>query len=113
MLTGLVTKNAILVVDFTNQLRRRGIPRDDALKQAGPIRLRPVLMTTFATIGGMLPVALNWGGGAGSEIKTPMAVAVIGGLITSTFLTLVVVPVVYAIFDSATVWVVRNVFRIR
>lgn len=113
MLMGLVTKNAILVIDFTNQLRAKGLPRDEALKQAGPIRLRPVLMTTLATIGGMIPVAFAWGGGAGAEMKMPMAVGVIGGLITSTLLTLVVVPVVYAIFDNITSWVLRVVFRIK
>ena len=113
MLIGLVTKNAILVIDFTNQMRAKGISRKEALLHAGPIRLRPVLMTTFATIGGMLPVALMLGGGAGVEMKAPMAVAVIGGLITSTFLTLVVVPVVYAIFDEASLWIVRNIFRIK
>jgi HAE1 family hydrophobic/amphiphilic exporter-1 len=113
MLIGLVTKNAILVIDFTNQLRAKGMSRDEALLTAGPIRLRPVLMTTFATIGGMLPVALMIGGGAGTEMKAPMAVAVIGGLITSTFLTLVVVPVVYAIFDVVSIWIVRNIFRVK
>jgi HAE1 family hydrophobic/amphiphilic exporter-1 len=107
MLMGLVTKNAILVVDFTNQLRARGMERDEALKTAGPIRLRPVLMTTFSTIGGMIPVALMIGGGAGVEMRAPMAVAVIGGLITSTFLTLVIVPVVYSLFDQATEWFLR------
>jgi len=96
------------VIDFTNQLRAAGMEREEALKTAGPIRLRPVLMTTFSTIGGMLPVALMIGGGAGVEMRAPMAVAVIGGLLTSTFLTLVVVPVVYSIFDSATEWVLRK-----
>jgi HAE1 family hydrophobic/amphiphilic exporter-1 len=113
MLMGLVTKNAVLVVDLTNQYRAQGMERDEALMEAGPIRLRPVLMTTFAMIGGMLPVALMLGGGAGSEMRAPMAVVVIGGLITSTLLTLIVVPVVYALFDIATDWFVKRVLRIR
>ena len=98
MLMGLVTKNAILLIDFTKQLRRSGLPRMEALLKAGPIRLRPILMTTFAMIFGMLPVALALGEGA--EFKAPMARAVIGGLISSTLLTLVVVPVVYTILDD-------------
>ncbi len=99
MLMGLVTKNAILLVDFTNTLRERdGMERNVALLKAGPIRLRPILMTTLAMIFGMLPIAL--GTGAGAESRAPMAVAVIGGLITSTLLTLVVVPVVYTLMDD-------------
>ncbi len=98
MLMGLVTKNAILLVDFTKQLRHRGLSRMEALLKAGPIRLRPILMTTFAMIFGMIPVALGLGEGAG--FKAPMGRAVIGGLISSTVLTLVVVPVVYTILDD-------------
>ncbi|MCG3136069.1 MAG: Multidrug resistance protein MdtB [Planctomycetes bacterium] len=106
LLMGLVTKNGILLVDFTNHLRREeGLDRDTALLRAGPIRLRPILMTTLAMIFGMLPIAL--GTGAGSESRSPMAVAVIGGLITSTLLTLVVVPVVYTLLDDLTVRVRR------
>jgi HAE1 family hydrophobic/amphiphilic exporter-1 len=108
MLMGLVTKNAILVVEFTNQLRRKGMSRDEALMTAGPVRLRPVMMTTLSTIMGMLPVALMLGGGAGVEFRAPMAVAVIGGLITSTLLTLIVVPVTYALLDNATNWFLRK-----
>ena len=108
MLMGLVTKNAILVVEFANQLRERGMERDEAMLTAGPIRLRPVLMTALSTIGGMLPVALMIGGGAGVEVRAPMAVAVIGGLAASTLLTLVVVPVVYSLFDQATVWILNR-----
>jgi HAE1 family hydrophobic/amphiphilic exporter-1 len=100
MLMGLVTKNAILMVDFTNHLRQQGRTTLEALMEAGPIRLRPILMTTFAMIFGMLPVALALG--EGGETRAPMAVAVIGGLITSTMLTLVVVPVVYTIMDRLT-----------
>lgn len=97
MLFGLVTKNSILVVDFTNRLRRGGMARDQALLTAGPIRLRPVLMTSLALILGSLPVAL--GLGAGGSFRQPLALVVIGGLVTSTFLTLLLVPVAYAILD--------------
>jgi HAE1 family hydrophobic/amphiphilic exporter-1 len=100
MLMGLVTKNAILLVDFTNTLRGRGLDARAALMEAGPVRLRPILMTTFAMIFGMLPVALALG--EGGETRAPMAVTVIGGLITSTLLTLVVVPVVYTLVDGMT-----------
>jgi HAE1 family hydrophobic/amphiphilic exporter-1 len=98
MLMGLVTKTALLMVDFTNHLKAQGRSTFEALMEAGPIRLRPILMTTFAMIFGMFPVALALG--EGGETRAPMAVAVIGGLITSTLLTLVVVPVVYTILDS-------------
>jgi hydrophobic/amphiphilic exporter-1 (mainly G- bacteria), HAE1 family len=98
MLMGLVTKNAILLVDFTNHLKAQGRSTYDALMEAGPIRLRPILMTTFAMIFGMLPVALALG--EGGETRAPMAMAVIGGLITSTMLTLVVVPVFYMLADG-------------
>jgi HAE1 family hydrophobic/amphiphilic exporter-1 len=98
LLMGLVTKNAILLVDYTNTLRRKGKSRLEALLEAGPVRLRPILMTTAAMIFGMLPVALALS--EGSEMRAPMAVAVIGGLVTSTLLTLVVVPVAYTIIDS-------------
>jgi HAE1 family hydrophobic/amphiphilic exporter-1 len=98
MLMGLVTKNGILLVDYTNVLRERGMSRFDALVKAGPTRLRPILMTTFAMIFGMLPVALALGEGA--EFRAPMGQAVIGGLITSTLLTLFIVPVVYSILDD-------------
>jgi HAE1 family hydrophobic/amphiphilic exporter-1 len=98
MLMGLVTKNAILLVDFTNQARAAGTPRDEALVKAGSTRLRPIVMTTLAMIFGMLPLAFAIG--AGAEMRAPMARAVIGGLITSTLLTLVVVPVVYTYLDG-------------
>jgi HAE1 family hydrophobic/amphiphilic exporter-1 len=100
LLMGLVTKNAILLIDFTNRLRRAGSPRDTALVRAGSTRLRPIVMTTCAMIFGMLPLAFEIG--AGSEIRAPMARAVIGGLITSTLLTLVAVPVVYSLLDDFT-----------
>ncbi len=98
LLTGLVGKNAILLVDYTNTLRRQGLARDEALLRAGPTRLRPILMTTTALILAMLPLALRLG--EGSEWRAPMAVTVIGGLITSTLLTLVLVPSVYTIMDD-------------
>ena len=98
MLMGLVTKNAILLVDYTNTLRKRGLERNDALLRAGPTRLRPILMTTAAMVFGMLPIALGLGKGA--EMRAPMAIAVIGGLLSSMFLTLLMVPVVYTIFDE-------------
>ncbi len=99
MLMGLATKNGILLVDYTNTLRTRdGLDRNEAVAQAGPVRLRPIVMTTLAIIFGMLPTAL--GQGEGSESRAPMAVAVIGGLIVSTLLTLVVVPVVYTLLDD-------------
>lgn len=93
MLMGLVTKNAILLVDYANQLRDAGTPVHEALVEAGAVRLRPILMTTAAMIGGMLPVAM--GHGEGGESRAPMGMIVIGGLVSSTLLTLVVVPVVY------------------
>lgn len=93
MLMGLVTKNAILLVDLTNQFVREGMSVKDAILKAGPIRLRPILMTTIAMILGMLPSAM--GNGEGSDFRAPISIATIGGLITSTLLTLVVVPVSY------------------
>ena len=98
LLMGLVTKNAILLVDFANVQRREGLSRRDALIVAARVRLRPILMTTLAMIFGMLPLAFEWG--AGAEFRAPMARAVIGGLITSTLLTLVAVPVVYTFLDD-------------
>jgi HAE1 family hydrophobic/amphiphilic exporter-1 len=98
LLTGLVGKNAILLVDYTNTLRNRGLPRNAALLEAGPTRLRPILMTTAALVCAMLPIALKLG--QGSEFRAPMAVTVIGGLLTSTLLTLVFIPAMYTIFDD-------------
>jgi HAE1 family hydrophobic/amphiphilic exporter-1 len=98
MLFGLVTKNSILLVDFANRLRRSGVPRDQALLIAGPIRLRPVLMTSLSLILGSLPVAL--GLGTGGSFRQPLALVVIGGLITSTVLTLLLVPTAYALLDG-------------
>jgi HAE1 family hydrophobic/amphiphilic exporter-1 len=98
MLMGLVTKNAILLVDFANQARADGLSRHQALLRAGTTRLRPIVMTTLAMIFGMLPLAFAIG--AGAEMRAPMARAVIGGLITSTLLSLLVVPVVYTFLDD-------------
>jgi HAE1 family hydrophobic/amphiphilic exporter-1 len=100
MLVGIVVKNAILLVDYTNVLRAKGMDRDAAVLQAGPTRLRPILMTTGATILGMLPLAI--GMGKGTETQAPMATAVIGGLTTSTLLTLMVITVVYTLLDDLT-----------
>ncbi|MBS1700317.1 MAG: efflux RND transporter permease subunit [Armatimonadetes bacterium] len=98
MLVGISVKNGILLVDYTNQLRARGIDRHDALLTAGPTRLRPILMTSLCAILGMAPLAL--GIGTGSELYVPLATAVMGGLATSTILTLFVIPAVYTIFDD-------------
>lgn len=103
MLMGLVTKNAILLVDYTNLLRRKGMKRNDALWKAGPTRLRPILMTAFSTIAGMIPITLGLGEGA--ETRAPMGACVVGGMVTSTFLTLLVIPVVYSLVDDASQWV--------
>ncbi len=98
MLMGLVTKNAILLIDYANRQQREGETRTKALITAARVRLRPIIMTTTAMIFGMLPLAFEIG--AGSEMRAPMARAVIGGLITSTLLTLIMVPVVYTFFDD-------------
>ena len=98
MLIGLVVKNSILLVDYTNILRGEGMERNAAVLQAGPVRLRPILMTAVSTIAGVLPIAL--GLGAGSESRAPMAIAVAGGMTSSTFLTLLVVPVAYSMIDD-------------
>ena len=97
-LLGLVNKNAILLVDYINQLRARGLSRSEAILRAGPVRLRPILMTTAATVLGMLPIAL--GLGAGAELRAPMAIVIIGGLLASTLLSLLVIPVAYTFFDK-------------
>jgi len=97
LLMGLVTKNAILLVDFANVQRRAGMARGPALVNAARVRLRPILMTTTAMIFGMLPLALALN--EGGEIQAPMGRAIIGGVITSTLLTLVVVPVAYSLLD--------------
>jgi multidrug efflux pump len=100
MLIGLVTKNSILIVEFSNQLRTAGQPVVEAVVKAATIRLRPILMTSFATIFGVLPIAI--GLGAGAESRRPLGLAVVGGMLFSTFLTLILVPVVYAILARYT-----------
>jgi HAE1 family hydrophobic/amphiphilic exporter-1 len=102
MLMGLVTKNAILLVDFANRARREGMARTTALLRAAEVRLRPILMTTLAMVFGMLPLAV--GVGEGSEQRAPLAHAVIGGVIASTLLTLLVVPVFYSLLDDLGGW---------
>lgn len=97
-LLGLVTKNAILLVDFIKKRRHNGLGRKEAILEAGQIRLRPIMMTTLAMILGMMPSALDTG--TGSEMRQPMAIAIIGGLISSTLLTLLVIPVIYTILDD-------------
>ena len=97
LLAGIVVNDAIVLVDYANQLRKQGMSKLEALARAGRVRLRPILMTTATTVFGLLPMALGLGEGA--ELRTPMALTVIGGMITSTLLTLLVVPAVYALLD--------------
>ena len=99
MLAGIVVNNAIILVDYTNRLRRQGAKKIEALRKAGQVRLRPILMTTATTVLGLAPMAL--GLGEGSELRSPMAITVIGGLITSTALTLLIIPAVYSLLDRS------------
>jgi multidrug efflux pump subunit AcrB len=108
LLIGLVTKNSILLVEFANQQRAQGVNARDAMLQAGIVRLRPILMTAFSTIAGILPIAIGFG--AGAESRRPMGVAVVGGMLTSTFLTLLIIPVVYTLFSDFGAWL-RKVFH--
>src|SRR5262245_37647429 len=103
LLMGIAKKNSIILVDFTNQLRGRGRPRDEAILEACPIRLRPILMTSVSTIAGAVPSALALGPGA--ETRVPMALAVIGGITVSTFMTLFVIPSAYTVLDDLERWV--------
>jgi HAE1 family hydrophobic/amphiphilic exporter-1 len=105
-LMGLVTKNAILLIDFIKQARRRGVARTEAILQAGAIRLRPILMTSLSMIFAMIPLA--FGVGPGAEFRAPMAQAVLGGLTSSTILTLIVVPVVYTLLDDFAQFLTRK-----
>src|SRR4030043_287890 len=98
MMVGIVVSNAILLVDYTNRLRQEGVELKDAITRAGRIRLRPILMTSLATIFGLIPMALGLGGGA--EANASLSIAVIGGLSVSTFLTLVFIPTLYMIAES-------------
>jgi HAE1 family hydrophobic/amphiphilic exporter-1 len=102
LLIGLAVKNSILLVDYTLTLRRRGRTRDDAIREAGPVRLRPIVMTSLSIVFGLMPVGLALS--EGSETRQPLAIAVIGGIITSTLLTLFVIPVVYTLVDDLSAW---------
>jgi HAE1 family hydrophobic/amphiphilic exporter-1 len=97
MLAGIVVNNAIVLVDLINQLQAKGVEKMTAIAEAAKARLRPILMTTLTTALGLLPMAIGFG--EGSEVRTPMAITVIGGLIVSTLLTLIVIPVVYSAMD--------------
>jgi HAE1 family hydrophobic/amphiphilic exporter-1 len=97
LLMGLVKKNSIILVDYTNQLREEGMPLYDAVVTACPIRLRPILMTSIATVAGAVPAAIGWGPGA--ETRAPMARAIIGGIVLSTLITLILVPVFYVMLE--------------
>jgi hydrophobe/amphiphile efflux-1 (HAE1) family protein len=110
LLFGLVTKNSILLVDYANQLRAEGMDKREAMRTAAPVRMRPVLMTAFSMILGVLPAAV--GIGPGSESRAPMAVATAAGMLSSTLLTLVVVPVFYLLFDDAADFVKRQARRL-
>jgi HAE1 family hydrophobic/amphiphilic exporter-1 len=103
LLVGLVTKNSILLVEFANQQMELGRNALEAMREAGRTRLRPILMTSFSTIAGILPIAIGFG--AGAESRRPMGIAVVGGMISSTILTLLVVPVFYTVFADAANWV--------
>jgi hydrophobic/amphiphilic exporter-1 (mainly G- bacteria), HAE1 family len=102
LLAGIVAKNAILLIDFAKWAHESGTPLRESLIEAGAIRLRPILMTTFALVAGMMPIAL--GRGEGSQFRAPLGVAVIGGVIASTLLTLLVIPTFYEIMDDAREW---------
>ena len=97
LLMGLVKKNSIILVDYTNQLRDEGLSVKEAVLKACPIRLRPILMTSVATVAGAIPAAIGWGPGA--ETRAPMARAIIGGIVLSTLITLVLVPVFYMLLE--------------
>ena len=109
MLNGLATKNAILLVDYTNTLRGRGYKRLDALMEAAPTRLRPILMTSLAIIGATFPTAAALGRGAG--FRQPLGITVVGGVAVSTFLTLLVIPCTYLLFDNLSNWLSRRVMH--
>ena len=111
LLMGIVAKNAILLIDFAKWSEESGMERREALIQAGRVRLRPILMTTFALIAGMIPVAL--GGGEGGDFRAPLGIAVIGGVITSTLLTLLVIPTAYEILADMRDWVTAKFTRSR
>ncbi|MGK7914055.1 MAG: efflux RND transporter permease subunit, partial [Prochloraceae cyanobacterium] len=105
-LLGLLDKNVLLLIDYASQLRRVGMSRTEALLETGVVRMRPILMTTTSTIVGMLPLALGWG--AGAELRQPMAIVIIGGLLTFSVLSLIVVPVLYTLLDDLWSKVFKN-----
>jgi multidrug efflux pump len=106
LLIGLVTKNGILLVEFANQRRDNGATPREAMLDAGLVRLRPILMTACSTIAGILPIAIGFG--AGAESRRPMGIVVVGGMLTSTFLTLFVIPMVYTMFSDLSARVSRK-----
>jgi HAE1 family hydrophobic/amphiphilic exporter-1 len=110
MLIGLVVKNAILLVDFAEQARKGGEQKTKAMLTAGERRLRPILMTSVAVIFGLLPVALGLNNASG---QSALGIAVIGGIITSTFLTLLVIPVVYLLLDDGKEWMKKRIVALR
>jgi multidrug efflux pump subunit AcrB len=103
---GIVKKNSIILVDYAIEVRKEGLTAREAMQRAGPVRLRPILMTSIATLMAALPAALSLG--AGAEIRKPMAIAVIGGLTVSTALSLLVVPAFYVIADGVKGWLGRR-----
>jgi HAE1 family hydrophobic/amphiphilic exporter-1 len=109
LLMGIVAKNAILLIDFAKWSEEAGMDRREALIQAGRVRLRPILMTTFALVAGMIPVAL--GAGEGGDFRSPLGISVIGGVLTSTFLTLLIIPTVYETLADARDWLAKRLFR--
>jgi HAE1 family hydrophobic/amphiphilic exporter-1 len=109
LLVGIVAKNAILLIDFAKWSEESGMERREALIQAGRVRLRPILMTTFALVAGMVPVAM--GSGEGGDFRAPLGITVIGGVITSTLLTLLVIPTVYEILADSRDWVFGKAHR--
>jgi HAE1 family hydrophobic/amphiphilic exporter-1 len=106
LLMGIVAKNAILLIDFAKASEAQGMPRRQAIVEAGRVRLRPILMTTFALIAGMLPIAV--GAGEGADFRAPLGQAVIGGVITSTLLTLLVIPTFYDIMTGWRDWLIAR-----
>jgi len=103
MLIGIVKKNAIMMIDFAITRRRRGVPALDAIREACMVRFRPIMMTTFAALCGVMPIAV--GAGAGSELRQPLGIAVVGGLAVSQILTLYITPVVYVYLDKIEQWI--------
>ena len=110
MLMGIAAKNSILLVDYVIMAEKDGKPRYDAIMDAAHKRARPILMTTFAMGAGMVPIALGWG--ADTEFRSPMAIAVLGGLISSTFLSLLYIPAIFTIVDDISLWIKRRGSRL-